>query len=298
MPQQNNLFLNRRQVLSKAYLDTIISSALKEDIGKGDITTNLIIPAHRWISASIVTKQDCIVCGLPIAARVLKAVDKKSIFRPCVKEGQAVKKGSCLARIRGDSRSILTAERVMLNFISLLSGVATRTQEFVRRTKRYKVKIVDTRKTFPGLRLLQKYAVKTGGGFNHRMGLDEMVLVKDNHIKIVGGHVKLPRFFCAQRVEIEVESLKELAHALRANPHIIMLDNMPLAVIRKAVRARDEYTVKTKSGKILLEVSGGVKLGNIARIASTGIDLISVGSLTHSVTAIDISLEVGSIVPL
>jgi nicotinate-nucleotide pyrophosphorylase (carboxylating) len=298
MVKTNHLFLKERAVLPNGYLNAIIKSALKEDIGRGDITTSLVVPAGRKMNACIVTRQDCVVCGLAVAEKVFKAVDKKINFKPCVKEGRLVKKGACLACVRGNSRSILAAERVMLNFLSLLSGVATRTHEFAEKTKKHNVKIVDTRKTLPGLRLLQKYAVRVGGGFNHRMGLDEMVLVKDNHIKIVGGHTRLPRFFCAQKVEIEVESLKELAHALRCNPHIVMLDNMALADIRKAVKLRDAFARNTRGEKILLEVSGGVQLENIGHIASTGIDMISIGALTHSVSAIDVSLEVGPIVTL
>ncbi|MDD5566570.1 MAG: carboxylating nicotinate-nucleotide diphosphorylase [Candidatus Omnitrophica bacterium] len=298
MDKANHFFLKKSAALPEVPLDSVIRAALREDIGKGDITTSLVVPAGSRMTARIVARQECIVCGLTVAEKVLKSVDKKISFKPCAKEGSLVKKGACLARIRGNSRSILTAERVMLNFISLLSGVATRTYEFVKRTKRYKVKIVDTRKTLPGLRFLQKYAVRSGGGFNHRMGLDEMVLVKDNHIKIVGGHARLPHFMCAQKVEIEVESLKEFAHALRYRPYIIMLDNMAFSDIRKAVKLRDAFARSTRTNKILLEVSGGVQLENIVRIAATGVDLISVGALTHSVAAIDVSLEVGSIVPL
>ncbi|MEW6075628.1 MAG: carboxylating nicotinate-nucleotide diphosphorylase [Candidatus Omnitrophota bacterium] len=298
MDKMNHFFLKKNAALPKGSLDSLIRAALREDIGKGDITTSLVVPAGSRMAACIVARQECIACGLTVAEKVLKVVDKKVSFKPCVKEGSLAKKGTCLACIRGNSRSILTAERVMLNFISLLSGVATRTYEFVKRTKRYKVQIVDTRKTLPGLRFLQKYAVRVGGGFNHRMGLDEMVLVKDNHIKIVGGYGRLPRFVCTQKVEIEVESLKELTHALRYTPHIIMLDNMALSDIRKAVKLRDAFVRSAKAEKILLEVSGGVQLENIGRIAATGVDLISVGALTHSVTAVDVSLEVGSIVPL
>lgn len=279
-------------------LDLIIARALKEDIGKGDITTELITPKNKSIKAVLLVKDDCVVCGLGAAAFVFKKIDKKVRFRPLLSDGERAKKGAVLARLQGKAASILTAERAALNFLSLLSGVATKTRKYVDAIRPYKVKITDTRKTIPGLRELEKYAVKTGGGYNHRMRLDEMILIKDNHIKVIKsqGHnvtglmmeikKKIPK---RMKVEIEVENLRQFKEALSINPDIIMLDNMSINDMKKAVliKRNTQYPIRNT----LLEASGGITLKNVRKIASTGVDMISVGALTHSVNSVDISLE-------
>jgi nicotinate-nucleotide pyrophosphorylase (carboxylating) len=265
----------------------LVVAALKEDIGTGDITTETVIAQNKFIKAKILAKENLVVCGLNVASFVFRALDKDIKFKPLVREGNLVKKGRSIAIVSGRAKSILTAERVALNFLSLLSGISTKTRQYVIAVKPYKVKILDTRKTVPALRLLEKYAVRIGGGFNHRFSLDEMILVKDNHLKCIGGIKKLSGFSRKHRVEIEVKSLNELKKALMLCPEIIMLDNMSTKDIKRAVRIRNEVSAKTK-----LEASGGINLKNIKRTASCEVDMISIGDLTHSVKSADISLEV------
>ncbi|PIQ88072.1 MAG: nicotinate-nucleotide diphosphorylase (carboxylating), partial [Candidatus Omnitrophica bacterium CG11_big_fil_rev_8_21_14_0_20_43_6] len=212
--------LNPRQVKS------IIIRALEEDIGGGDITTSLSIPKGVSIKAKIMAKEDFLLCGINLAREVFKTVDPGLKFTPKAKEGKRVSAADTLAVISGKSSSILAAERVALNLLSFLSGVSTKTNKFVNQIKPYKTKITDTRKTFPGLRLLQKYAVRIGSGYNHRMGLDEMILFKDNHLKIKGGYFKLLNIPKGYKVEIEAQNLKEFIQALSFKPQVIMLDNM------------------------------------------------------------------------
>ncbi len=274
----------------------IIKNALKEDIGKGDITTRLIIPQHKKAKAILLAKDNFVVCGIDLAKNVFQFLDKAIKFQALVKDGESIKKGGLLAKISGPAQPILSAERVALNFLSLLSGIATKTKEYVDAVKPYKAKVTDTRKTIPGLRFLEKYAVRCGGGFNHRMSLDEMVMIKDNHLAILGGRwwVTLggrlwvvggrKRALGKVKVEIEVKNLGEFKKALACNPEIIMLDNMTLKDIKEAVRIRNSLRPK-------LEASGGISLRNIRQIASIGVDMISVGNLTHSVESKDISLE-------
>jgi len=266
-----------------------IRLALKEDIGRRDITTQLIIPKGKTIKAGLMAKEDCVVCGLQVAGSVFMSQGKKIKFIPLVKDGQLVLKGKVLGRVEGNARAILTAERVALNFISLLSGIATKTCAYVKKARPYGARIMDTRKTIPGLRILQKYAVRMGGGFNHRMRLDEMIMVKDNHLKVIGGYKKLLRISDNYQKELEVENLKEFKEALKLNPNIILLDNMSLADMKQAVKIRKKQSAKRRT---LLEASGGVTLNNVRKIAATGVDMISVGDLTHSLKSVDISLEV------
>lgn len=273
-------------------IKNIIKQALKEDIGKKDVTTELIIPKNKIVNAILLAKENCVVCGLGIAGLVFKTQDARIKFKPQVKDGAAVKKGKVLARISGRAASILTAERVALNFLTLLSGITTKTKEFVEAVKPYKAKIMDTRKTIPGLRYLQKYAVRTGGGYNHRMKLDEMVLIKDNHLKVIQNYRNLPIFTYSYRIELEVKDLQEFKQALRLKPDIIMLDNMNIKDIKKAVRIKNNLPPTIYHLPPKLEVSGGITLNNVRKIAKTGPDMISVGALTHSVEAIDISLEI------
>lgn len=279
-----------------------VKKTLGEDIGKGDITSRLVIPKEKKAGAVIITREACVVCGLDIAKAVFKSRDKTTTFATRTKDGKVLKKGAVLAKIEGKAVSILAAERVALNFLTLLSGIATKTREFVKAVRPYKVKILDTRKTIPGLRKLQKYAVRKGGGYNHRMGLSDMVLIKDNHIKIAESHslraANITRLINGARkkfgkkikIEIEVKSLREFKEALKAKPDMIMLDNMHVRDVKKAVKMnRDKRYAKSNT---LLEASGGITLKNVRKVASTGIDMISVGELTHSVKSIDMSLEI------
>ena len=274
-------------------IKNLIRQALKEDIGCGDITTNALIAPKQQAKAVIVAKQGGIIAGLDIAKAIFVELDKSIKFKPLVKDGDKVKAGKKIAEITGSARAILTAERTALNFLAHLSGIATLTRQFVNRVKPYKVKIMDTRKTVPGLCILEKYAVKCSGGINHRMGLWDGVLVKENHIHIFSrgrskkikeaiGKIrkKIPR---NKKIEVEVETLKELKQALDAKVDIILLDNMNIGRIKKAVAIRGK-------NRALLEVSGRVNLANIRQIAKTGVDRISIGALTHSAKALDLSL--------
>lgn len=273
----------------------IVANALKEDLKTGDITTESLIPRDKFIKAVFLAKENCTVCGLGIAGLAFKLKDRNIKFKTKVKEGDFVKKGKILAVISGRARSILSAERVALNFLNLLSGVSTKTREFVNAARPYKAKIFDTRKTIPGLRLLEKYAVRIAGGFNHRLSLDEMVLVKDNHLKIIKGYKKLKGLDNVKKrykTELEVKNLKELKEALKLNPDIIMLDNMSIKDIQKAVRLRNSLSPDSRYPTPRLEASGGVTLKSIKKIASCGVEMISVGELTDSMASVDISLEV------
>ncbi|HNQ50335.1 MAG TPA: carboxylating nicotinate-nucleotide diphosphorylase [Candidatus Omnitrophota bacterium] len=290
----NKHFLqDKRTDLNKETVDQLIRHALVEDIGKGDITTQLTIPENKDIKAHLLAKEDCVVCGIDIAGRTFELVDKNIDFKAFCREGQKVAKNKILAVVSGKARSILNAERVALNMLTLLSGIATKTRTYVDRVEPLKVKITDTRKTMPGLRELQKYAVRVGGGYNHRISLDEMILIKDNHIKITEGYNKLPKIPKGFKIEIETQNLDEFKHALQFKPDLIMLDNMPAHDIKQAVELRNstDFT-KSHHPKTKLEASGGITLENIREIAETGVDIISLGDLTHSVDAVDICLDV------
>ena len=282
--------------INNSNINELIKRALAEDIGKGDITVRLFITKAKTVQAVILASSQGIICGIEVARLVFKTQDPKIRFKPRVKDGSQVKKGQIIADINGKASSILTAERVALNFLGLLSGIATRTSAFCRKIKNYKIKIMDTRKTLPGLRELQKYAVKTGGGYNHRFKLDEMVLIKDNHIKVMGNNIKNLKsrikrnMHAGKKIEIEVGNLKEFKVALGANPDIIMLDNMKVACVRKAVIIR-----RNKQGaahKTLLEASGSVNINNVRAFARSGVDVISLGTLTKDIKSLDLSLEV------
>jgi nicotinate-nucleotide pyrophosphorylase (carboxylating) len=279
--------------LDKVKVDAFVRHALIEDIGHGDITTQLTIPKSKEINASFLVKEDCVICGMFVAERTFKVYDPEVTFEPLVKDGKLIKKGKTIANISGKASSILTAERVALNLLSMLSGVATKTKEYVDKIEPHKTKITDTRKTFPGLRELQKYAVRIGGGHNHRMGLDEMILIKDNHIRVTEGYDKLPSVPKGFKIEIEVQNLDEFKHALQFKPDVIMLDNMELGDIKEAVKIRDATNfAQSHHPRTKLEVSGGVNLENVDKIAASGVDIISIGELTHSVESVDMSLEV------
>jgi nicotinate-nucleotide pyrophosphorylase (carboxylating) len=280
-------------------IENIIEQALKEDIGRKDITTQIFIPEKRFMKAIILAKEPGVACGLGIAALVFRIKDRNLKFKPLVKDGQKIKKNKVLAIITGRARSILTAERVALNFLSLLCAVATKTRKFVEAVKPYKVKIVDTRKTIPGLRSLEKYAVRIGGGYNHRFKLDEMIMVKDNHLKIQNPKSKIQNLIKNRekiargiKIEIEVKNLKEFKQALKLKPDIIMLDNMSIKDTKKAVRIKNNSRLQAPGSRLKLEASGSINLKNVKKVASCGVDMISVGALTHSLDSLDISLEI------
>jgi len=270
-------------------VDKIIEQALLEDIGTGDITTESIIPSNLKAKGIIKTSDEGVVAGLYIARLVFQKLDSENTFQEKIIDGTKITQGKLLAEITGSARTILKGERVALNFLQRMSGIATITSKFCQEVKDLPIRIVDTRKTTPGLRVLEKYAVRIGGGYNHRFGLYDAVLIKDNHIATAGGIKPAVNSVRKQishtvKIEVEVENLSQLQEALEMRVDVIMLDNMNLNVMKKAV--------KTAKGKVLLEASGRVTLENVREIAQTGVDLISIGALTHSVKSLDISMEI------
>lgn len=263
----------------------LIEMTLREDIGSHDITTDAVLPSDLKTRAFIFTKERGIICGLEIARTVFKTLEPKIVFKKLVKEGEKVKTGQRIIEVSGPAGKILSVERTALNFLQRLSGIATLTNEFVKKVKPYKVKILDTRKTSPGLRILEKYAVRVGGGKNHRFGLGDGILIKGNHIDLVGLKLAVKRAKkLRKKVEVEARNLKEVEEALESGADIIMLENMDLKTIKKGVRFIGK--------RALIEVSGGVNLENIREIAKTGVDWISIGRLTHSVKSLDLSLKI------
>jgi len=278
--------------MNKKELIQIINLALKEDIGSGDVTTNLIVPDFQKGIAEIFVKEDGVIAGLNVANEIFKRLNNKITFRKFVKEGDKVSKGIKIAEVKGSLRTLLTGERTALNFLQRMSGIATFTAKFVAQLEGLNTKILDTRKTVPCLRMLDKYSVKIGGGTNHRFGLYDMVLIKDNHIKAAGSitrAVQLIRKKLKKKMKIEVETanLDEVKEALSNKVDIIMLDNMSVEMMEQAV--------KLIGGKAKVEASGNVTLENVRKIALTGVDFISVGALTHSVKALDISMKIQNI---
>lgn len=270
-------------------IQPLIDLALAEDLGTGDITSATTIPADICMSAVLLAKSAGVLAGLPVAAQVMRTVDPQLDLRPLIEEGQPIMVGQRLAEIVGPVRSLLTAERTALNFLQRLSGIATVTARYVQAVAGTRARIVDTRKTVPGHRLLDKYAVRAGGGYNHRFNLSDGVLIKDNHIAAVGGVGEAIRAARAGaphtlRIEVEVENLEMARQAVEAGADIILLDNMTDDDMRACVQLI--------AGRALTEASGGVTLDRLRAIAATGVDLISVGALTHSVQAMDISLEI------
>lgn len=276
-------------IMNRTELTRIIKCALKEDVGTGDITTNLIVPDFQKGTAEIYVKEDGVIAGLNVSKEVFKILNEKIVFRKFVKDGDKVFKGTKIAEVKGSLRVLLTGERTSLNFLQRMSGIATLTAKFMTQLEGTNTKILDTRKTVPCLRMLDKYSVKIGGGTNHRFGLYDMVLIKDNHIKAAGSitnAVQLIRKKLKKKIKIEVETtnLDEVKEALSNKVDIIMLDNMPIDMMKKAV--------KLINGKAKTEASGNVSLENVRKIALTGVDYISVGALTHSVKALDISMKI------
>ncbi len=269
-----------------------IRAALLEDLGlAGDITTNAIAGAEEVSEAALALREDGCIAGLPLAAAAFRALDHEAMFEPQVREGEFVPAGSVIARVRGRTRAILTGERVALNLVQHLSGVATATRHFVEAVAGTHARIVCTRKTTPGLRAFEKYAVRAGGGFNHRFGLFDGVLIKDNHIAAAGGvsaAIERARAACGHlvKVEVEVDTIGQLEEALQHRIDAVLLDNMAVPELKNAV-------ARAKSARpgILCEASGGVRLVTVRAIAETGVDMISIGALTHSVRALDIGLD-------
>ena len=277
-------------------LGHIIEAFLKEDRIAQDITTRSLIPKNIVTEAVIVAQESGVCCGVGVARLIFKILDKKVQFTAVKKDGQSFKKNDVLVKLRGSALKILSAERLTLNILARLSGIATLTNTFVRKSKPHRVRILDTRKTTPGFRILEKFAVRCGGGYNHRLDLSDGVLIKDNHIAIVrrlyrcglGDMVALAKKKArGKEIEIEVSSIAEFLSALHASPDIIMLDNMSLFEVKQCVRIRNAFDKKIK-----LEVSGGVTLKTIKKIAAAGVERISIGALTHSARSIDISLEI------
>jgi len=275
-----------RKILEAA--KNLIDLALAEDVGEGDVTTVATVPEGKEGNAVIVAKAYGIVCGLPITAEVFRQVDKDIRLTHLASDGEPVAPDDVVAEVSGPLRGILTAERTALNFLARLSGITTLTAKFVDAVAPYRAVILDTRKTTPGWRILEKYAVRCGGGRNHRMGLYDMVLIKDNHIAACGSLSEAVRRVRAAGVsvpiEVEVKNLSQLEEALALEVDRILLDNMDIAALRESVRR--------VGGKVPLEASGGVSLENEAEIAACGVDYISVGALTHSAPALDLSLEI------
>jgi len=270
-------------------IDKIIEQALLEDIGTGDITTESVIPLNLKAKGIIKTSEEGVVAGLDIVCLVFKKLDSEICFQSKMKDGNKILPEEILAEITGPARIILKGERVTLNFLQRLSGIATITSKFCQEVKDLPVRIVDTRKTTPGLRILEKYAVRMGGGHNHRFGLYDAVLIKDNHIAVVGGIKSAVNSVRKQishtvKIEVEVENLSQLQEALEMKVDIIMLDNMNLDTMKEAV--------KMVKGTALIEASGGITLEKVRKIAQTGVDLISIGALTHSVKSLDINMEI------
>ena len=270
-------------------VEPIVRRALQEDLGRGgDITSNLVIPPDKTVAVKIAVRKDGAIAGLIAAACAFHLLDSTIAFHCELPDGSAAPARAVLATIEGPARAILTAERVALNFLGHLSGIATATRALVDAVKGTNAKIVDTRKTTPGLRLLEKYAVRCGAGFNHRSGLDDAVLIKDNHIAVAGSITEAIRRARAglahmSKIEVEVDTLSQLEEALSVGADAILLDNMSLEDLRSAVALA--------RGRALLEASGGITLGSARGVAETGVDYISSGAITHSAPSLDVGLD-------
>ncbi|MCR4289555.1 MAG: carboxylating nicotinate-nucleotide diphosphorylase [Candidatus Scalindua sp.] len=287
-------------------IKNLVQLAIKEDIGTGDITSKIFIPEGSESNGILIAKETGIIAGLPVVGYVLSQIDKDLIFTVNIEDGSRVEKGSVIASVKGLTLSLLSAERLVLNFLQRLSGIATATNQFVERVKGYKAQILDTRKTAPGWRYLEKYAVKIGGGANHRMGLYDQILIKDNHLKImesekencdIGRLVKKAREQVANEVliEVEVEDVCQIKEMVDAGVDVILFDNMPPSKINEAVEMVKEFEASRDAGTgrvILTEASGNITIENVEEYAKAGVDRISVGMITHSARALDISFDI------
>ncbi len=288
-------------------ISDIVQSAIKEDIGNGDITSEIFIPKDSESEGIFIAKEDSIVAGLPVARYVFSQIDKNLVFTSNIEEGSKASKDTTIANVKGSTLSILSAERLVLNFLQRLSGIATLTNRFVERVKGHKTQIMDTRKTTPAWRYLERYAVRVGGGINHRMGLYDQILIKDNHLKIMGVNREKNGSFTelikkarsqidnGVLIEVEIEDIIHVKDALDAGVDIIMFDNMEPSKISEAVnmvRAYEKVQRTATDKAILTEASGNITLENVEAYAQTGVDRISVGVITHSAKSLDISLEI------
>lgn len=281
-------------LLKANIVDLIVKLALREDVGGKDATSTALIPANLIIKADIEFKQKGVVCGLNIAERVFRVVDENIRFLPVAKEGELVDAGREVAYIEGHALSILIAERTALNFLGHLSGIATKTRGFVDKVQGTHAQILDTRKTTPNLRMLEKYAVRTGGGVNHRTGLYDQVLIKDNHLRILRKEPLIEIVNRAKRnvlkntiIGIEVKNQAELKEALKSRADYVLLDNMTPDQVKACVALRKEL-----APAMPLEVSGGVNIDNVLAYAETGVERISIGALTHDAPSVDVSLDI------
>jgi nicotinate-nucleotide pyrophosphorylase (carboxylating) len=284
----------------------IVQLAIKEDIGTGDITSKIFIPEGSESDGILIAKETGIIAGLPVVGYVLSQIDEDLLFTVNIEDGSRVEKGSVIASVKGSTLSLLSAERLVLNFLQRLSGIATTTNKFAGRVKGYKTQILDTRKTAPGWRYLEKYAVKIGGGVNHRMGLYDQILIKDNHLKImesekengdISSLVKKARKQIANEllIEVEVEDLCQIKNMVDAGVDIILFDNMAPSKINEAVKMVKEFENSSDAGTgraILTEASGNITIENVEEYARAGVDRISVGMITHSARALDISFDI------
>lgn len=286
--------------LNIANVRPLIQMAIDEDLGRGDVTTELLFRDSTTARSTIVSREEIVVCGIPVIEEILRLYDERLTLAAHVKDGQSAHVGNKLASIEGPLRSMLSAERVMLNFLQRLSGIATTTSKYVRAVHGTKARIYDTRKTLPGWRLLEKYAVRCGGGYNHRLGLYDGILIKDNHLAGLGKNfpIKLRRVIAdAQKLKgikfiaVEVDHVDhQLNHVLKIpGIDIVLLDNMGQWQLKHAVEMRDEMC--GKNSKPLLEASGNITLDNVSATAHCGIDRIAIGAITHSATAVDIGLD-------
>lgn len=280
-------------------IDRIVLQALNEDASRNDITTKALIAPNAVAGGHIIFKENGVLCGLEFVRRVFRRLDKTMKIYSPFKDGDYIRRGTKVVFLKGKTRAILTGERTALNFLGYLSGIATNTYRFVQKIRPIKAQILDTRKTTPTLRRLERYAVRCGGGVNHRFGLDEMIFIKDNHrprgasansfpqpqmIRDLKKKLKKP-------IEVEADNLRQFRQALAASPDVILLDNMSIRQMRKACLLAQKIT---PSQRPLLEASGGITLRNVRAVALTGVDRISIGALTHCHRAIDVALEIGS----
>jgi len=279
--------------LPLTYIRSVIENALSEDIGPGDITTSLLIAEDQIAEGFITAEEDVIAAGILVAEEVFKTLDPDAVFETLARDGESISAGTKIIRVQGKAKALLTGERVALNFLQRLSGIATLSRRYAEAVKGLPVRIVDTRKTTPGLRILEKYAVRIGGCRNHRFGLFDGILIKENHIALTSGvgvatNIVRDKSPHTIKVEVEVKNLEEVREAAEGGADIIMLDNMDIPMMREAVGIIRNY----KDKEIMIEASGGMGLDSVRNVALTGVDLISVGALTHSSSWVNISMDI------